>query len=678
MLLFIDDFSRKVFVYTIKSKVEVITKFAEFKALVENLTGKKIKVLRTDNGTEYVNTEFHRLCKDNGIIHQRTVPYTPEQNGVAERANRTIVERAKCLLFDAGLEKGFWAEATHMAGYIGNRVLNSKGFIPEEKFSNVKVDFSDWKIFGAPVMVHVPAPKRKKWDKKSVKKVFVGYDYNSKGYRVADVNTGAVMISRDVKFLREEVCNSSELTDVTSGNVPDEHENGIEEVTVVIYDIERPVNDDVVGEIPTKMPTPPRPIMTRSRTKAANPLNLVNFAMIAEPATYEEAIHHDDAVEWRSAMESEISSHDSNQTWTLVDLPKGSNVIKTKWVYKVKGEGDSIRYKARLVAKGCSQKYGIDYEETYSPVVRYNSIRFLLALAVQKDLEIFQMDAVTAYLQGDLEEDIYMEQPKGFKDNTGRVCRLNKAIYGLKQSGRVWNQKLDGKLRTFGLVPTKTDPCIYHNEENTLIVAIYVDDFLIFHKTTELLESLKTYLHEEFSMKDIGPVKNCIGMTITKGSDYMELDQSRYIQKILEKFGMLDCKPVKTPSVLGQKLTSDSVTDENSLVGKIPYQEAVGSLLYLTQSTRPDIVHAVNTVSRFNNKHSDEHWQAVKRIFRYLKGTINMKLRYSKAPDFKIHAYSDADWGGDLEKRRSCTGYMISLCDLAISWNSKLQTSIPI
>lgn len=361
---------------------------------------------------------------------------------------------------------------------------------------------------------------------------------------------------------------------------------------------------------------PPRTIMTRSKkAKSTNPLNLNNFALLAEPITFEEAVNHEDTDKWRSAMKNEISSHDLNQTWTLVDLPHGANVIKTKWAYKIKEEGDSTRYKARLVAKGCSQKYGIDYEETYSPVVRYNSIRFLLALAVQKDLEVFQMDAITAYLQGDLSEDIYMEQPKGFEDKSGRVCKLNKAIYGLKQSGRVWNQQLDRKLKSYGLVPTKTDSCIYHNGKGTLIVAIYVDDFLIFYKDNDLLESIKSYLHKEFSMKDIGLARNCIGITITRGENYIELDQAKYTHRILEKFGMLDCKPVKTPSVPGQKLTSDSVTDENTLVGKVPYQEAVGSLLYLTQSTRPDIVHAVNTVSRFNNKHSDEHWQAALKGF---------------------------------------------------------------
>lgn len=200
--------------------------------------------------------------------------------------------------------------------------------------------------------------------------------------------------------------------------------------------------------------------------------------------------------------------------------------------------------------------------------------------------------------------------------------------------------------------------------------------FLIFYKDKDVLERLKAYLHKEFAMKDIGPAKNCIGITITRGVDYIELDQRKYIERKLAEFGMSDCKTVKTPSVQGQKLTAHTITENNTLVGKVPYQEAVGSLLYLTQSTRPDIVHAVNTVSRFNNNHCDEHWQAVKRIFRYLKGTANVRLRYTKTKDFTLQAYSDADWGGDLEERKYCTGYIINFCKGAISWNSKLQPCI--
>lgn len=224
-------------------------------------------------------------------------------------------------------------------------------------------------------------------------------------------------------------------------------------------------------------------------------------------------------------------------------------------MFKVKKDNDNVRYKARLVAKGCSQKYGVDYSETYSPVVRYSSIRLLMALAVKKDFKICQMDAVTAFLQGDLDEDIFMQQPEGFNDGTGKVCKLNRSIYGLKQSGRLWNIKLDNAMYRFGLRRAKNDPFIYFDKSANIYIAVYVDDLLIFYKDDEKFEEIRKCLHETFRMKDIGHADSCVGINITRGKDCIELDQAKYIQKIFERFGMSDCKPVKTPADSNQKLS---------------------------------------------------------------------------------------------------------------------------
>lgn len=333
---------------------------------------------------------------------------------------------------------------------------------------------------------------------------------------------------------------------------------------------------------------------------------------------------------------------------------------------KLNSNGEIIRYKARFVAKGFAQRYGRDYFETFSPVVRHTTIRFLLAMAVKNRMRIYQMDAETAFLQGDWHEDVYMQQAQSYDDNTGRVYHLKKAIYGLKQASRMWNIKLNDTLIGNGFVRSKTDPCVY--SKAGIVVAVYVDDFSILYRRDDELTKLKEMLHANFNMKDIGPASSCLGINIKQESDFLEIDQNHYVKQILERFGMKDCKPAVTPSDLNQKLSINMWNEENSLVGKISYQEIIGSLLYLSGATRPDNAFAVNDLSRFNNNHSEPHWKALKRILRYLQGTIDLKIRYERSANNKITAYSDADWGADIDMRRSCTGYVINMTGGAISW----------
>lgn len=759
ILTFIDDYSRKVFCYFIKAKSEVFDKFVEFKSLVENQADCKIKVVRSDNGGEYVSERFDRFFKKHGIQHQTSAAYTPQQNGRAERMNRTLVEKARCLLFDADLPKTYWAEAVNMAVYITNRTLSSAtGKVPDEMFFKKKIDISNLKIFGSSVMVHIPKEKRLKWDKKSSKHLFVGYDDDTKGFRCIDKSTRKLTISRDVIFHEDTKPelhvnvkkgidlvkeNGEDLDDETNFDAENDTENDAE------IDAENGAGNDVEnnnenhtdnptaneiengaqGDAPeddagqenddsmirplnrvnnrlntstetddeyelgnetlhdpdyttrAKMTEQTSAVQTRSKSVATTSVEPPNpfygFAFFTDPSTLKEAKNSIDSENWKEAMNEEIASHRANQTWTLVDLPAGRKPINAKWVYKTKRDdsGAVVRYKARLVAKGYAQRMGIDYTETYAPVVRYASIRLLMALAVKYDYSIHQMDVITAFLQGDLREDIFMNQPEDYNDGSGRVCKLNRSIYGLKQAGHQWNLKLDGALQRFGLVKSKVDPCIYKTKNLQLIIAIYVDDFLILYKKTAELDSLKQYLNKNFMMKDLGSAKSCLGIRISQQKGVIQLDQAIYIENILERFGMINCKPVGTPADTSTKLSLQDFNENDSLVGRVPYQEAIGSLLYVAQATRPDIAFAVNDASRFNLNHAQVHWLAVKRIFRYLKGTMAYKLTYRKmGPHIDdLHAYVDSDWASEIDERRSCTGFVIMMTNGAINWCSKRQ-----
>lgn len=381
-----------------------------------------------------------------------------------------------------------------------------------------------------------------------------------------------------------------------------------------------------------------------------------------DPQTVDEALSSENAGEWKTAMEDEMASHMANETWELTTPPPEKKSIKCKWVFKTKmnADGEAVRHKARLVVKGFSQKKGIDYEETFAPVVRYTSLRLLLALSAKHDWVIHQMDAVTAFLNGNLKEEIYMIQPDGFDDNSGRVCKLKKSIYGLKQSSRVWNEKLNSVLLSFGLNRSEVDQCIYHagTEDELLVVAIYVDDVLIFSKHLNKITKLKASLMKEFKMSDMGEITSILGMRVTRNDEGIKIDQSAYITDVLKRFGMDTCNPISTPFDTNQKLTSDmcpKTEDERAEMSKVPYMQAVGCLLYAAQITRPDICFAVNVLSRYSTNPGKAHWTALKRVLRYLQGTKDKCLFFRKGSE-EITGFCDADWAGDIDSRRSTPG----------------------
>lgn len=373
-----------------------------------------------------------------------------------------------------------------------------------------------------------------------------------------------------------------------------------------------------------------------------------------------------------------------NNTWILTNIPKEKRAIKCKWVYATKEDinGEITKFKARLVAKGFSQIEGIDYQETFAPVVRYSSIRMLLAIAAHYNLEIAQMDAVTAFLNGKLEEEIYMEQPLHFDDKSGRYCKLIKSIYGLKQASRVWNETLNRTLTTFGLTRSQVDQCIYHQikKNDILIVAIYVDDILIFSNKKELEIKVKNALISDYKMKDMGVASSILGVRITRDREKgtITLDQTAYINRILIRFDMQERKPVRSPLDPSQKLSNEMCPKKEDLrlsMKKIPYRQAIGSLLFLAMISRPDISFSVNLLSRYCENPGLAHWGAVKRLMHYIKGTINYRLIYGTSNE-SLKGYSDADWAADLDERKSTTGYLFTLFGGAISWVSKRQPTV--
>ena len=660
---FIDDYSRCCAVYFMRNKSEVLEKFKEFEAVTTNQQSQRIGTLRSDNGSEYISKTFEEYLKEKGIHHELTVPNSPEQNGVAERMNRTLVEMARSMIAHARLSNSYWAEAIATAAYIRNRVPTSAR----------KPDISNLKVFGCMAYAHIPDNERRKLDKKAIKCRLVGYCKKSKGYRLYDEKSKKIFIRRDVIFNE---------TDFGQGGIRnDKYYVNLEEIT-------HPTEDENPQEKPRRSErqrrAPVRYGFEEYADRVTEEVHHVAYHVceISEPKTIKEALSGDHAKEWKEAADSEYKSLLENETWELVELPPSKRPVKCKWVFKVKHKSDGTveRFKARLVAKGYTQKYGIDYDETFSPVVRFTSIRLLLAYAVQNDMLIHQMDVVTAFLNGELEEEIYMEQPDAYIEpgKEHLVCRLKKSLYGLKQAPRCWNKAFREYLISIGFQQSEADPCVYiqAKDDAITIIAVYVDDLILITKTKEEMEQVKDSLKIKFKMKDMGKLHYCLGVSIEQDDEQkcLWIHQKQYILNMLAKHGMTDAKTVSTPSDTSVKLEKDDGVSKD--VDGTKYQSLVGSLLYAAIATRPDIAHAVGVVSKFNARPSEAHLTAAKRILRYLKGTSNLALKYKKSDEEIPIGYSDADWAGDMDDRHSTSGNLFLMSGGAVSWMSKKQATV--
>jgi hypothetical protein len=404
--------------------------------------------------------------------------------------------------------------------------------------------------------------------------------------------------------------------------------------------------------------------------------------MSKEPLTYEEAINGVDRIKWKKAMDEEMESIKKNGVWKICNKPQERKAIRSKWVYKVKlgVDGQPTRFKARLVAMGFSQRHGFDYEETFAPVARFKTIRLFLAMTAQLKMVIHQMDVKTAFLNGVLSDvSIYMEQPEGYSNgNSKECCLLLKTLYGLKQSPREWNSTLNEYLLSRGFKRGLEDPCIYIQHDNSsniaLILGVYVDDIFIGCRKAYVskLFAEKSALCRRFEMEDLGEVNWMLKMKINVDhkAGIVTIAQGHYVRAILERFNMTECKLSSTPVEANNNLTQ--VTD-NSPDFHGEYLEAIGSLMYLMNGTRPDIAYAVGLLSRFSQKPKLKHWNAVLRVFQYLKGTINYGLVYRGGRDGEMYGVTDADFASDEVDRRSTSGYVVMYSGAAIYWSSRKQ-----
>ncbi|KAL2248336.1 UNVERIFIED_CONTAM: Retrovirus-related Pol polyprotein from transposon TNT 1-94 [Sesamum indicum] len=661
-MTFVDDSTRKVWVYFLKRKSDAFDAFRRWRALAENEAGLQVKCLRSNNGGEYSSEGIKNYCADHGIRMQKTIPGTPQQNGIAERMNRTLNERARCMRLKSGLPKMFWADAVNTAAFLINRgpsvPLNNR--IPEEVWSGKKVDLSFLCTFGC--SAYILNDDRTKLDAKSIKCTF-GYGTDEFGYRFWDDQNRKIIRSKNVIFNEDVMYNDRKVS-------PDDDKKEREFVDLDISNsgIMRPADTDSVGVQTDETEwteTEPEPVSEEPITESSTPLALgreprlrrapdryspsLYYLLLfdcGEPECYAEAVNDVHKSKWELAINDEMNSLKKNDTRELCQLPKGKKALQNRWVYRIKEESDGKkRYKARLVVNGFQQRYGIDFTKVFTPIVKLTTIRLVLSMVAAENLELQQMDVKTAFLHEDLEEEIYMVQPEGYNGDDQQVCRLKKSLYGLKQAPRQWYRKFDNFMLEIGFSRCNADHCCYVKR---------FDEFFI------ILLLLKDQLSRKFDMKDLSEARQILGMKITRDKD------SRWKMR-----NRLECHwkiSSNYPTVIRPKTDS-----ERAKMRVTPYASAIGSLMYAMICTRPDIAHAVGVVSRFMSNPGVMHWEAVKWILRYLRGTKDRALVFGEGK-LTLFGFVDADFAGsDCDKRRSTTGYVFTYGGTAVSWVSKLQ-----
>jgi transposase InsO family protein len=773
---FIDDFSRFKAVYLLKRKSEVFGAFKQFKAWAENLTGQMMGSLRDDKGGEYMSREFEAFCIDHGIQRQHTVRNRPQQNGVAERANRTIEEGVISMLYESGMPSSFWGEAMASFIHVSNRVTTSslQGSTPYEAFYGSKPDLSHLRVWGCTAYVLIQKDKRPlgSLGAHMGKCIFIGYVQGYKGWKFYNPQTKQTLISERADFderyfmhqrhstpqlppprpesLLEspsppvhlptmldntlDDCDDLEVSQQPvhggDGSTVSDQSSVLLETPNSIYQSLPPhstLSPTLASPPPTPpiAPAPPAPPTRPQRTRrprsewlseqwvvpqryreireptpvipssdeedddSDDPIDLIDAlsASAVEPMTYKQSQQQSDADLWHTACEEEMEAHRVNGTWEIVKLPPGKRAIGSRWFLKVKrnADGSLDRYKGRVVAKGYSQRPGFDFKETFAPTVRYSTIRTILAIAALEDLELRSVDISHAYLNGILEEEIYMQQPEGFEvGGPEYVCRLNKSLYGLKQAGRVWNKALHSVLTSMGFSRVQSDHGLYTllKGDVRVFMTVFVDDIMLAGSDSTLLDSIVKDLSQHFKLRDLGPTTQLLGLEIhrDRSNRRLLLSQSQYIANLLQEHGLQDCKPVSTPLNPGTRL-STSMSPQNDVeaseMRQVPYISVVGSLMYLAVTTRPDIAYAAGVLARFNSNPGPAHWQAAKHVLRYLKGTMDYKIAYqpSDSPEPFI-TYSDADHGGNPDNGKSTGGYVVKIGSGAVSWSSKLQSLV--
>ncbi|GKB78161.1 putative ribonuclease H-like domain-containing protein [Tanacetum coccineum] len=732
-LVITDDYSRFCWVFFLEHKDETYPILKDFINLVENQLNKKVKAIRCDNGTEFKNAHIIELYGSKGIKRDYSNARTPQQNGVAERKNRTLIEAARTMLADSKLPTMFWTEAVRTACYVLNRVLvtSPHNKTPYALLTGNIPSVSHFKPFGCHVTILNTSDHLGKFDGKADEGYIVGYSASNRAYRVYNVPNKRVEETMNLRYLEEkpnvqglghewyfdldyltdtlgykrDKANQSagtqeastnpaeaEPKDTSGDEVDDSPLDSAEEIfqqelarlkgqeqraTSDAKDAEELQKRASTKTVPTGSIPVPSGDTTISPGDVSVPTGGVHCFLSGSqrmtilccaankrlPNVVAQALEDPS---WVDAMQEEMQQFKFQNVWVLVDLPEGKYAIGTKWILKNKRDarGIVVRNKARLVAQGHRQEEGIDYDEVFAPVARIEAIRLFLAFASYMGFMVYQMDVKSAFLYGRIDEEVYVTQPKGFMDpqHPKKVYKVVKALYGLHQAPRAWYATLSTFLLKHGFLKK-------HNRD-IILVQVYVDDIIFGSTKKAWCNEFEALIKGEFEMSVMGELTFFLGLQVQQRLDGMFISQDKYVQEILKKF---DLESVRTATTPYEAPKPKSKNEPDCPINVHLYRSMIGSLMYLTAS-RPDIMFVVSACSRHQITPTTSNLEAVKKIFKYLKGQPKLGLWYPRESPFVLEAYSNSDYAG--ANRKSTTGGCQFLGRMLISWQCKKQTIV--
>ncbi|KAI7966272.1 hypothetical protein MJO29_002020 [Puccinia striiformis f. sp. tritici] len=692
-LTLVDQDTGFINITILKEKSDTPDAINKFKIFYENQTGKRIKKLITDGGGEFCNKTLSSILEANGIQHNVAPPYNPQQNGIAERANRTILDMTRCILLHSKMASEWWAEAVKTSCAMTNCLPTlSKGRqSPIELLFGKKPNVQIFRPFGCKVWALKPEVyHERKFDSLAWEGILIGYSNDYSTYKVLRVDDRKIINIKHVHF-EEDIFPGFGALHKSQNNLNLSNDQLIfhqsESLPENNADTSEETDDDYAQklfeeEVSSEKETSEGEKIINSSINAANILNYSRRTalMTGTPKTHNAAMKSDEIEDWKKAEQKEYQNMKDHDAW-LVRMKKAyDSPIASTWAFRKKlgANNEVVEFKARICAQGFRQTYGFDYHAKYAPTGKPASLRLLMSFAINNDLKIHQLDVRSAFLTCPLEDKVTLLPPPGYEGPQNTVFELKKAVYGLRQAPLVWYKRLSTFLKSIQFNISVSDPCVFWRAESSgrpsTWIYIHVDDLVIISKDPLIF---KNEIEKEFAIKYMGDAEFLLGMNIIRKEDSVTINQLQYVERKLVQFNLQNEHLASCPLDPKGKMNKATQEDQDALkkLG-YNYRSIVGSLNYLSILTRPDISYAVSALSQFLESPGLSHYNAAIQVFRYISGTREMGLTFKKEKESELKAYVDADWGNCLVTRRSVTGYVAMAGNHLLSWKSSKQDTV--